>query len=161
MAPVVQVTRGRALGGPSGAVKPPSGGAPSEPSAAAVSSPPPIAEAAPEEQPVTVSAAQPKAATVSPQPSTKPANARLAMTAAVSGILQEERARAVFAKYGLTLEPAQREYAESVTSAIHNSKQEGRNALIVVMYAAQNAFETHPKVAAEALQRYFQSANGR
>lgn len=39
--------------------------------------------------------------------STKPANARLAVTAAQSNAIQEEKARLLFAKYGITLEPGE------------------------------------------------------
>ena len=41
------------------------------------------------------------------KPSTKPANARLATTAAQSNAVQEEKARLLFAKYGITLEPGE------------------------------------------------------
>ncbi|KAL8796097.1 MAG: hypothetical protein Q9195_001429 [Heterodermia aff. obscurata] len=41
------------------------------------------------------------------KPSTKPADARLARTAAASSAIQEEKARALFAKYGLTLAPGE------------------------------------------------------
>lgn len=41
------------------------------------------------------------------KPSTKNTNPRLAATAAASSALQEEKARALFAKYGLTLEPGE------------------------------------------------------
>lgn len=41
------------------------------------------------------------------QQSVNPPNSRLAMTAAAYGTIQEERARALFAKYGLTLEPGE------------------------------------------------------
>ncbi|KAL8718424.1 MAG: hypothetical protein Q9225_004436 [Loekoesia sp. 1 TL-2023] len=84
-----------------------SGAAPAEPSATLGSSPPPIAEATIEEQPSTA----PPVPTTTQQPteqkSAKPPSARLAMTAAAYGTIQEERARALFAKYGLTLEPGE------------------------------------------------------
>ena len=41
------------------------------------------------------------------KPSTKPMNARLAITAADSNAIQEEKARLLFAKYGITLEPGE------------------------------------------------------
>ena len=41
------------------------------------------------------------------KPSTKPADARLARTAAASSAIQEEKARTLFAKYGLTLAPGE------------------------------------------------------
>lgn len=41
------------------------------------------------------------------KPSTNSANARLAKTAAASSAIQEEKARALFAKYGLTLAPGE------------------------------------------------------
>ncbi|KAI4093990.1 MAG: hypothetical protein LQ344_002434 [Seirophora lacunosa] len=65
--------------------------------------PPPIAETDIEEQPTTVPAASPPAA----QTAAKPAKPKGEMTAAVYGTIQEEKARALFAKYGLTLEPGE------------------------------------------------------
>lgn len=41
------------------------------------------------------------------KPSTKPTNARFATTAAQSNTIQEEKARILFAKYGITLEPGE------------------------------------------------------
>ncbi|KAL8941964.1 MAG: hypothetical protein Q9216_001944 [Gyalolechia sp. 2 TL-2023] len=84
-----------------------SGAAPAEPSAPVVGSPPPIEEATVEEQP-TVPPPAPTATQQTPdQQSDKPPNSRVAMTAAAYGTIQEERARALFAKYGLTLEPGE------------------------------------------------------
>ncbi|KAI4174851.1 MAG: hypothetical protein LQ348_006296 [Seirophora lacunosa] len=65
--------------------------------------PPPIAETDIEEQPTTVPAASPPAA----QTAAKPTKPKGEMTAAVYGTIQEEKARALFAKYGLTLEPGE------------------------------------------------------
>ncbi|KAI4156741.1 MAG: hypothetical protein L6R39_001050 [Caloplaca ligustica] len=90
---------------------PPSGMVPSQMAAAPVlppvSSPPPIEESAIEEQPP----AGPPAPATTQQPTeqktSKPANSRVAMTAAAYGAIQEDRARVLFAKYGLTLEPGE------------------------------------------------------
>ncbi|KAL9009562.1 MAG: hypothetical protein Q9173_005418, partial [Seirophora scorigena] len=65
--------------------------------------PPPIAETDIEEQPTTIPAASPPAA----QKAAKPTKPKGEMTAAVYGTIQEEKARALFAKYGLTLEPGE------------------------------------------------------
>ncbi|KAL8760663.1 MAG: hypothetical protein Q9184_003161 [Pyrenodesmia sp. 2 TL-2023] len=70
-------------------------------------SPPPIPESAvedvPSEQtPVPITTQPPPKQTTAP-----PVNLGVAMTAAVYGSIQEERARALFAKYGLTLEPGE------------------------------------------------------
>ncbi|KAL8692684.1 MAG: hypothetical protein Q9218_002333 [Villophora microphyllina] len=95
------------ISGPSDLTQSASGTAPAESSAPQVSSPPAIAETAIEEQP----SAPPPAPITTQQPieekSTKPDNARVAKTAAASITIQEERARALFAKYGLTLEPGE------------------------------------------------------
>ncbi|KAL9040706.1 MAG: hypothetical protein Q9214_004376 [Letrouitia sp. 1 TL-2023] len=75
-----------------------------------VSSPPAIAESTAEEQPAPAPAPTPApviAVATIQHSSTKPANARLAMSADISCAIQEERARALFAKYGLTLEPGE------------------------------------------------------
>ncbi|KAI4170069.1 MAG: hypothetical protein LQ343_005210 [Gyalolechia ehrenbergii] len=77
------------------------------PSAAAVSSPPPIEEATIEEQPAAPPPAPATTQQTTEQKSVKPLSSRLAMTAAAYGTIQEERARALFAKYGLTLEPGE------------------------------------------------------
>ncbi|KAL8630182.1 hypothetical protein Q9189_004103 [Teloschistes chrysophthalmus] len=71
-----------------------------------VSSPPPIAEAAIEEQ----SSVPPPVPITSQQPieqKSTPGNARIAKTAAASITIHEERARTLFVKYGLTLEPGE------------------------------------------------------
>ncbi|KAL8771617.1 MAG: hypothetical protein Q9209_003061 [Squamulea sp. 1 TL-2023] len=74
---------------------------------AQVTSPPPIAETAIEEQPTTTPPAPTSGhQTVEPEIA-KPANPRLATTAAESSAILEERARVLFAKYGLTLEPGE------------------------------------------------------
>ncbi|KAI4182019.1 MAG: hypothetical protein L6R41_006262 [Letrouitia leprolyta] len=88
------------------------GDAPVESSAAAASGPPPIEEAPTEEPTVEEqSTAPPPGPTTTQQTaeqqSVNPPNSRLAMTAAAYGTIQEERARALFAKYGLTLEPGE------------------------------------------------------
>ncbi|KAL8940463.1 MAG: hypothetical protein Q9211_002260 [Gyalolechia sp. 1 TL-2023] len=97
----------KSMSAPSDLTQTASGAAPAEPSAPAVSSPPPIEEATAEEQP----AAPPPALTTTQQTtepkSVKPPSPRLVMTAAAYGTIQEERARALFAKYGLTLEPGE------------------------------------------------------
>lgn len=69
-------------------------------------SPPPIAESAIEEQPsvpspVPITTQQPI------QQKSPPGNARVAKTAAASITIHEERARTLFIKYGLTLEPGE------------------------------------------------------
>ncbi|KAL8730676.1 MAG: hypothetical protein Q9166_003868 [cf. Caloplaca sp. 2 TL-2023] len=92
------------ISGPSDFTQTTSGVPAAESSTAQVVSPPPIAEAAIEEQPTT---ATPTATTTQEpveQKIAKPPNARFATTAADSGAIREERARALFAKYGLTLE---------------------------------------------------------
>ncbi|KAL8727316.1 MAG: hypothetical protein Q9181_005757 [Wetmoreana brouardii] len=95
------------ISGPVDVTQTASGTAPTESGAPQVSSPPPIAEAAAEEQP-TPPAPAPVTTQQTTEPKTaKPENARLAQTAAASGTIQEERARALFAKYGLTLEPGE------------------------------------------------------
>ncbi|KAI4205354.1 MAG: hypothetical protein LQ350_000394 [Teloschistes chrysophthalmus] len=69
-------------------------------------SPPPIAEAAIEEQ----SSVPPPVPITSQQPieqKSTPGNARIAKTAAASITIHEERARTLFVKYGLTLEPGE------------------------------------------------------
>ncbi|KAL9583025.1 MAG: hypothetical protein Q9212_002953 [Teloschistes hypoglaucus] len=71
-----------------------------------VSSPPPIAETAIEEQP----SVPPPVPITTQQPieqKSTPGNARVAKTAAASITIHEERARTLFVKYGLTLEPGE------------------------------------------------------
>lgn len=102
----------KSISGPTDLTQTAAGVGPAESSAAAASSPPPIEEATTEEAPVEEqSTATPTAPTTSQQtteqPSVNPPNSRLAMTAAAYGTIQEERARALFAKYGLTLEPGE------------------------------------------------------
>ncbi|KAI4132976.1 MAG: hypothetical protein LQ338_000444 [Usnochroma carphineum] len=72
-----------------------------------VSSPPPIAETAIEEQPKAAPPAPAPTLQTAEEKTAKPANSRVAMTAAAYGSIQEERARALFAKYGFTLEPGE------------------------------------------------------
>ncbi|KAL9595501.1 MAG: hypothetical protein Q9219_006399 [cf. Caloplaca sp. 3 TL-2023] len=88
-----------------------SGAAPTESGTATVSSPPPIEEATIEEQPTTSppvpATTEQKTEQITEPKTVGSPNSRLAMTAAAYGSVQEERARALFAKYGLTLEPGE------------------------------------------------------
>ncbi|KAL8795714.1 MAG: hypothetical protein Q9182_007493 [Xanthomendoza sp. 2 TL-2023] len=96
------------ISGPSDLVQTSSGAAATGLSEAPVVSPPPIAETPVEEQPVTAIAPAPLPVQQTTLPETvEPPNARLATTALESGTILEERARALFAKYGLTLEPGE------------------------------------------------------
>ncbi|KAI4245278.1 MAG: hypothetical protein L6R42_010244 [Xanthoria sp. 1 TBL-2021] len=95
------------VSGPSDLAQAPSGAAAGETSAAPVTSPAPIEETAIEEEPT-----KPLPATTSDQQTAKPKTTKLgspwlATTAADSSAILEERARALFAKYGLTLEPGE------------------------------------------------------
>ena len=112
------------ISGPSDLTQPPTGAASGETTAAPVSrsvhskyfstdtadlgsSPAPIAETAVEDEP-TKSAPAPTSGQQTAKITTKPlANPRLATTAADSSAILEERARSLFAKYGLTLEPGE------------------------------------------------------
>ncbi|KAI4256013.1 MAG: hypothetical protein LQ352_002284 [Teloschistes flavicans] len=138
-----------------------SGTGPVESTAPQVSSPPPIAESAIEEQPsvpspVPITTQQPI------QQKSPPGNARVAKTAAASITIHEERARTLFIKYGLTLEPgewtspikpdAERvekkiQCAELVTNVRVSSKDGLRNARIVGTNAAHSvlAYRTPKK----------------
>ncbi|KAL8713057.1 MAG: hypothetical protein Q9220_002917 [cf. Caloplaca sp. 1 TL-2023] len=97
----------QSISGPSGVPQPSTETTPAEPSTGAVTSPPPIAETATEEQPTVA----PSVPSTTQQPEDKardkPPNPRLAVTAAASSAALEEKARALFAKYGLTLEPGE------------------------------------------------------
>ncbi|KAL8917417.1 MAG: hypothetical protein Q9172_005867 [Xanthocarpia lactea] len=95
------------ISGPSNLAQAPSGAAANDPSAAQVASPAPIAETAIEEQPITTLPAPTSGQQTAEPTLAKPANLRLATTAADSSVILEERARALFAKYGLTLEPGE------------------------------------------------------
>ncbi|KAL8678205.1 MAG: hypothetical protein Q9186_005423 [Xanthomendoza sp. 1 TL-2023] len=96
------------ISGPSDLVQTSSGAAAAGSSSAPVASPPPIAETPTEQQPVAASAAAlPPVLQPAVLETADPPNARLATTAFESGTILEERARALFAKYGLTLEPGE------------------------------------------------------
>ncbi|KAL8861639.1 MAG: hypothetical protein Q9178_001840 [Gyalolechia marmorata] len=95
------------ISGPSNLAQAPSGAAANDPSAAQVASPAPIAETTMEEQPITTLPAPTSGQQPAEPNLAKPANLRLATTAADSSVILEERARALFAKYGLTLEPGE------------------------------------------------------
>ncbi|KAL8805243.1 MAG: hypothetical protein Q9200_005504 [Gallowayella weberi] len=96
------------ISGPSDLVQTSSGTAAAGLSEVPVVSPPPIAETPVEEQPVAAVATAPPPVQQTAVPETvEPPNARLATTALESGTILEERARALFAKYGLTLEPGE------------------------------------------------------
>ncbi|KAI4209874.1 MAG: hypothetical protein LQ351_007228 [Letrouitia transgressa] len=93
-----------------GASKSTTAGAPTTSGDVPVSSAPAVAESTPEEQPAPAPVPTPApviAVATIQHSNTKPANARLAMSADISCAIQEERARALFAKYGLTLEPGE------------------------------------------------------
>ncbi|KAL8888537.1 MAG: hypothetical protein Q9215_004059 [Flavoplaca cf. flavocitrina] len=95
------------ISGPSDLTQPPTGAASGETTAAPVTSPAPIAETAVEDE-STKSPPAPTSGQQTAKITTTPlANPRLATTAADSSAILEERARALFAKYGLTLEPGE------------------------------------------------------
>ncbi|KAL9038939.1 MAG: hypothetical protein Q9180_002828 [Flavoplaca navasiana] len=95
------------ISGPSDLTQPPTGAASGATTAAPVTSPAPIAETAVEDEP-TKSPPAPTSGQQTAKITTTPlANPRLATTAADSSAILEERARALFAKYGLTLEPGE------------------------------------------------------
>ncbi|KAI4106769.1 MAG: hypothetical protein L6R37_001971 [Teloschistes peruensis] len=92
--------------GSSDPTQPASGTGPIKSTGPQVSSPRPIAETAIEEQP----SIPPPVPITTQQPieqKTTPGNARVAKTAAASITIHEERARTLFVKYGLTLEPGE------------------------------------------------------
>ncbi|KAI4232218.1 MAG: hypothetical protein L6R40_007465 [Gallowayella cf. fulva] len=96
------------ISGPSDLPPTSSGATAADSSAAPVTSSPPIAENAIEEQPTAADPPEPAATQQVEEPkTTKPPNVRLAKTAADAGTILEEKARVLFAKYGLTLEPGE------------------------------------------------------
>ncbi|KAI4176091.1 MAG: hypothetical protein LQ346_007960 [Caloplaca aetnensis] len=95
------------ISGPSDLTQATSGAAAPQKIATPLASPPPIPESTIEEQPSKEPPAPIAAQPPSEQKTTQPADSKGAMTAAVYGSIQEERARALFAKYGLTLEPGE------------------------------------------------------
>ncbi|KAL8953413.1 MAG: hypothetical protein Q9222_000726 [Ikaeria aurantiellina] len=97
----------QSISGPSGVTQPSTETTPAEPTAGVVTSPPPIAETAVESQPTTSSPAPSTTQQPAEGTTAKPPNPRLAVTAAASSAALEEKARALFAKYGLTLEPGE------------------------------------------------------
>ncbi|CAO1601513.1 hypothetical protein XANCAGTX0491_005168 [Xanthoria calcicola] len=93
--------------GPSDPTQAPSGAAAGETSAAPLTSPEPIQETAIENEstkPLPATTPEPQAAK---SKTTELGSLRFATTAAGSSAILEERARALFAKYGLTLEPGE------------------------------------------------------
>ena len=103
-------------------------------------SPPPIIETTTEEQP-----AEPDPVQVAPPPITpkaptaaKPANARLATSAAATSAIQEEKARALFAKYGLTLEPG--EWTSPVKSNVERVEKKIRMRVHRTCHRCQTTF---------------------
>ncbi|KAL8897986.1 MAG: hypothetical protein Q9207_006927 [Kuettlingeria erythrocarpa] len=84
-----------------------SGAAAPQKIATPLASPTPIPESTIEEQPPEEPPAPIAAQPPAEQKTAQPAESKGAMTAAVYGSIQEERARALFAKYGLTLEPGE------------------------------------------------------
>ncbi|KAL8918839.1 MAG: hypothetical protein Q9208_007096 [Pyrenodesmia sp. 3 TL-2023] len=95
------------ISAPSDLTQATSGAAAPQTTATPLASPPPIPESTVEDQPSEPPPGPVTTQSPSEQATTLPAIAGVAMSAAVYGSIQEERARALFAKYGLTLEPGE------------------------------------------------------